>query len=112
MKEYKNLEQQLGIDTSKYRVVDRSLLERYNSNVTDKINPVSVLSETPVSATLNELSMVEVSAAEYNAIALEEAISEIADKVYAVKQYQDIRAVVKQLLDDDLIVINVNNFIK
>lgn len=112
MKEYKNLEQQLGIDTSKYRVVDRSLLERYNSNVTDKINPVSVLSETPVSATLNELSMVEVSAAEYNAIALEEAISEISDKVFAVKQYQDIRAVVKQLLDDDLIVINVNNFIK
>lgn len=112
MKEYRNLEQQLGIDTSKYRVVDRSLLKRYNSNVTDKINPVSVLSETLVSATLNELSMVEVSAAEYNAIALEEAISEIADKVYAVKQYQDIRAVVKQLLDDDLIVINVNNFIK
>lgn len=112
MKEYKNLEQQLGIDTSKYRVVDRSLLERYNSNVTDKINPVSVLSETPVSATLSELSMVEVSAAEYNAIALEEAISEISDKVFAVKQYQDIRAVVKQLLDDDLIVINVNNFIK
>ena len=112
MKEYKNLEQQLGIDTSKYRVVDRSLLDRYNSNVTDKINPVSVLSETPVSATLSELSMVEVSAAEFNAIALEEAISEISDKVFAVKQYQDIRAVVKQLLDDDLIVINVNNFIK
>ena len=112
MKEYKNLEQQLGIDTSKYRVVDRSLLDRYNSNVTDKINPVSVLSETPVSATLSELSMVEVSAAEYNAIALEEAISEISDKVFAVKQYQDIRAVVKQLLDDDLIAINVDNFIK
>lgn len=54
MKEYKNLEQQLGIDTSKYRVVDRPLLERYNSNVADKINPVSVLSETLVSATLSE----------------------------------------------------------
>lgn len=112
MKEYKNLEQQLGIDTSKYRVVDRSLLDRYNSNVADKINPVSVLSETPVSATLSELSMVEVSAAEYNAIALEEAISEISDKVFAVKQYQDIRAVIKDMHDNGLIVINVNNFIK
>ena len=112
MKEYKNLEQQLGIDTSKYRVVDRSLLDRYNSNVTDKINPVSVLSETPVSATLSELSMVEVSAAEYNAIALEEAISEISDKVYAAKIYQDIRTVIKDMHDNGLIVINVDNFIK
>lgn len=104
MKEYKNLEQQLGIDTSKYRVIDRSLLERYNSNVTDKINPVS--------ATLSELSMVEVSAAEYNAIALDEAISEIADKVHAAKMYQDIRAVIKDMHDNGLIVINAENFIK
>ena len=112
MKEFKNLEQQLGIDTSKCRIVEKALLERYNSHVTDKINPVSVLSETPVSATLSELSMVEVSAAEYNAIALDEAISEIADKVYAAKMYQDIRVVIKDMHDNGLIVINVDNFIK
>lgn len=112
MKEYKNLEQQLGIDTSKCRIVEKALLERYNSNSQVKIDPVTVLSETPVSATLGELSMVEVSAAEYNAIALEEAISEIADKVHAAKMYQDIRAVIKDMHDNGLIVINAENFIK
>lgn len=112
MKEYKNLEQQLGIDTSKYRVVDRPLLERYNSNVADKINPVSVLSETLVSATLSELSLVEVTASEFDTIALDEAVSEIADKVFAAKTYQDIRTVIKEMHDNGLIVINVENFIK
>lgn len=32
MKVYKNLEQQLGIDTSQVRIIEKSLLERYNTH--------------------------------------------------------------------------------
>ncbi|MCF2592886.1 hypothetical protein I6E11_03515 [Bacteroides caecigallinarum] len=107
MKEYKNLEQQLGIDTSKYRIVEKSLLDRYNTTSPDKINPVSFLSETPVSATLVELSLIEVTVDEYNTLSLDEAISSLANKAFVAREYQEIRKVIKEMHDNGSIVITL-----
>lgn len=112
MKEYKNLERQLGIDTSQVRIVEKSLLERYNSQSTEKITPVSTLDETPVSATLGELSLVEVTEEKFEEVLLNEAISEIADKVFPVKTYEGIRDIIKSLNESGYITINANNFLK
>lgn len=112
MKEYKNLEQQLGIDTSQVRIVEKSLLERYNSQSTEKITPVSTLDETPVSATLGELSLIEVTEEQFQEVLLSEAISEIADKVFPVQTYEGIRDIIKSLNESGYITINANNFLK
>lgn len=112
MKEYKNLEQQLGIDTSQKRIVEKSLLERYNTLAEEKINLVSTLEETTLSATLNELSMVEITEEEFQEVLLSESISEIADKVFPVKTYEGIRDVIKELHDSGYITINSDKFLK
>lgn len=112
MKEYKNLEQQLGIDTSQKRIVEKSLLERYNTQSAEKISPVSTLEETPVSATLGELSLIEVTEEQFQEILLSESISEISDKVFPVKTYEGIRDVIKELNDSGYITINSNKFLK
>ena len=112
MKEYKNLERQLGIDTSQVRIVEKSLLERYNTQSTGKINPVSTLDETPVSATLGELSLIEVTEEQFQEVLLSEAISEIADKVFPVQTYEGIRDIIKSLNESGYITINANNFLK
>lgn len=112
MKEYKNLERQLGIDTSQVRIVDKSLLERYNTQSTGKINPVSTLDETPVSATLGELSLIEVTEEQFQEVLLSEAISEIADKVFPVQTYEGIRDIIKSLNESGYITINANKFLK
>lgn len=112
MKEYKNLEQQLGIDTRQVRIVEKSLLERYNSQSTEKITPVSTLDETPVSATLGELSLIEVTEEQFQEVLLSEAISEIADKVFPVQTYEGIRDIIKSLNESGYITINANNFLK
>lgn len=110
MKEYKNLEQQLGIDTSQVRIIEKSLLERYNTLSDEKIT--STLDETPVSATLGELSLVEVTEEKFEEVLLNEAISEIADKVFPVKTYEGIRDVIKSLNDSGHIKINSSKFLK
>lgn len=110
MKEYKNLEQQLGIDTSQVRIIEKSLLERYNTLSDEKIT--STLDETPVSATLGELSLVEVTEEKFEEVLLNEAISEIADKVFPVKTYEGIRDVIKSLNDSGHIKINSDKFLK
>lgn len=110
MKEYKNLEQQLGIDTSQVRIIEKSLLERYNTLSDEKIT--STLDETPVSATLGELSLVEVTEEKFQEVLLNEAISEIADKVFPVKTYEGIRDVIKSLNDSGHIKINSSKFLK
>lgn len=110
MKEYKNLERQLGIDTSQVRIVEKSLLERYNTLSDEKIT--STLDETPVSATLGELSLVEVTEEKFEEVLLNEAISEIADKVFPVKTYEGIRYVIKSLNDSGHIKINSSKFLK
>lgn len=112
MKEYKNLEQQLGIDTSQVRIVEKSLLERYNTQSTEKITPVSTLDETPVSATLGELSLIEVTEEQFQEVLLSEAISEIADKVFPVQTYEGIRDIIKSLNESGYITINANKFLK
>ena len=112
MKEYKNLEQQLGIDTSQVRIIEKSLLERYNSQSTEKITPVSTLDETPVSATLGELSLIEVTEEQFQEVLLSEAISDIADKVFPVQTYEGIRDIIKSLNESGYITINANNFLK
>lgn len=112
MKVYKNLEQQLGIDTSQVRIVEKSLLERYNSQSTEKITPVSTLDETPVSATLGELSLIEVTEEQFQEVLLSEAISEIADKVFPVQTYEGIRDIIKHLNESGYITINANKFLK
>lgn len=112
MKEYKNLELQLGIDTSQVRIVEKSLLERYNSQSTEKITPVSTLDETPVSATLGELSLIEVTEEQFQEVLLSEAISDIADKVFPVQTYEGIRDIIKSLNESGYITINANNFLK
>lgn len=112
MKEYKNLELQLGIDTRQVRIVEKSLLERYNTQSTGKINPVSNLDETPVSATLGELSLVEITEDQFQDVLLNEAVSEIADKVFPVKTYEGIRDVIKSLNDSGHIKINSSKFLK
>lgn len=112
MKEYKNLEQQLGIDTSQVRIVEKSLLERYNTQSTEKITPVSTLDETPVSATLGELSLIEVTEEQFQEVLLSEAISDIADKVFPVQTYEGIRDIIKSLNESGYITINANNFLK
>ena len=112
MKEYKNLEQQLGIDTSQVRIIEKSLLERYNSQSTEKITPVSTLDETPVSATLGELSLIEVTEEQFQEVLLSEAISEIADKVFPVQTYEGIRDIIKSLNESGYVTINANNFLK
>lgn len=112
MKAYKNLEQQLWIDTSKSRIVEKSLLERYNTTSEEKINPVSTLEETTLSATLGELSMVEITEEQFEKVLLSESISEIADKVFPVKTYECIRDVIKELHDSGCITINSNKFLK
>ena len=110
MKEYKNLEQQLRIDTSQVRIIEKSLLERYNTLSDEKIT--STLDETPVSATLGELSLVEVTEEKFQEVLLNEAISEIADKVFPVKTYEGIRDVIKSLNDSGHIKINSSKFLK
>lgn len=110
MKEYKNLELQLGIDTSQVRIIEKSLLERYNTLSDEKIT--STLDETPVSATLGELSLVEVTEEKFEEVLLNEAISEIADKVFPVKTYEGIRDVIKSLNDSGHIKINSDKFLK
>lgn len=110
MKAYKNLEQQLGIDTSQVRIIEKSLLERYNTLSDEKIT--STLDETPVSATLGELSLVEVTEEKFEEVLLNEAISEIADKVFPVKTYEGIRDVIKSLNDSGHIKINSSKFLK
>lgn len=112
MKEYKNLEQQLGIDTSQVRIIEKSLLERYNSQSTEKITPASTLDETPVSATLGELSLIEVTEEQFQEVLLSEAISDIADKVFPVQTYEGIRDIIKSLNESGYITINANNFLK
>ncbi len=112
MKEYKNLEQQLGIDTRQVRIMEKSLLERYNSQSTEKITPVSTLDETPVSATLGELSLIEVTEEQFQEVLLSEAISEIADKVFPVQTYEGIRDIIKSLNESGYITINANKFLK
>lgn len=112
MKEYKNLELQLGIDTRQVRIVEKSLLERYNSQSTEKITPVSTLDETPVSATLGELSLIEVTEEQFQEVLLSEAISDIADKVFPVQTYEGIRDIIKSLNESGYITINANNFLK
>lgn len=112
MKEYKNLEQQLGIDTSQVRIIEKSLLERYNTQSTEKITPVSTLDETPVSATLGELSLIEVTEEQFQEVLLSEAISDIADKVFPVQTYEGIRDIIKSLNESGYITINANNFLK
>lgn len=112
MKEYKNLELQLGIDTSQVRIIEKSLLERYNSQSTEKITPVSTLDETPVSATLGELSLIEVTEEQFQEVLLSEAISDIADKVFPVQTYEGIRDIIKSLNESGYITINANNFLK
>lgn len=112
MKEYKNLELQLGIDTRQVRIVEKSLLERYNSQSTEKITPVSTLDETPVSATLGELSLIEVTEEQFQEVLLSEAISEIADKVFPVQTYEGIRDIIKSLNESGYITINANKFLK
>lgn len=112
MKVYKNLEQQLGIDTSQVRIIEKSLLERYNTQSSEKITPVSTLYETSVSATLGELSLVEVTEEKFQEVLLNEAISEIADKVFPVKTYEGIRDVIKSLNDSGHIKINSSKFLK
>lgn len=112
MKEYKNLELQLGIDTRQVRIVEKSLLERYNSQSTEKITPVSTLDETPVSATLGELSLIEVTEEQFQEVLLSEAISEIADKVFPVQTYEGVRDIIKSLNESGYITINANNFLK
>ena len=97
---------ELGIDTSQVRIIEKSLLERYNSQSTEKITPVSTLDETPVSATLGELSLIEVTEEQFQEVLLSEAISEIADKVFPVKTYEGIRDVIKSLNDSGHIKIN------
>lgn len=112
MKEYKNLELQLGIDTSQVRIIEKSLLERYNSQSTEKITPVSTLDETPVSATLGELSLIEVTEEQFQEVLLSEAISDIADKVFPVQTYEGIRDIIKSLNESGYITINANKFLK
>lgn len=112
MKAYKNLEQQLGIDTSQVRIIEKSLLERYNTQSTEKITPVSTLDETPVSATLGELSLIEVTEKQFQEVLLSEAISDIADKVFPVQTYEGIRDIIKSLNESGYITINANNFLK
>lgn len=112
MKVYKNLEQQLGIDTSQVRIIEKSLLERYNTQSTEKITPVSTLDETPVSATLGELSLIEVTEKQFQEVLLSEAISEIADKVFPVQTYEGIRDIIKSLNESGYITINANKFLK
>lgn len=112
MKVYKNLEQQLGIDTSQVRIVEKSLLERYNTQSTEKITPVSTLDETPVSATLGELSLIEVTEEQFQEVLLSEAISDIADKVFPVQTYEGIRDIIKSLNESGYITINANKFLK
>ena len=112
MKEYKNLEQQLGIDTSQVRIIEKSLLERYNSQSTEKITSVSTLDETPVSATLGELSLIEVTEKQFQEVLLSEAISDIADKVFPVQTYEGIRDIIKSLNESGYITINANKFLK
>ena len=112
MKEYKNLEQQLGIDTSQVRIIEKSLLERYNTQSTEKITPVSTLYETSVSATLGELSLIEVTEKQFQEVLLSEAISEIADKVFPVQTYEGIRDIIKSLNESGYITINANKFLK
>lgn len=112
MKEYKNLEQQLGIDTSQVRIIEKSLLERYNTQSTEKITPVSTLDETPVSATLGELSLIEVTEEQFQEVLLSEAISDIADKVFPVQTYEGIRDIIKSLNESGYITINANKFLK
>lgn len=112
MKEYKNLEQQLGIDTRQVRIIEKSLLERYNTQSTEKITPVSTLDETPVSATLGELSLIEVTEKQFQEVLLSEAISEIADKVFPVQTYEGIRDIIKSLNESGYITINANKFLK
>lgn len=111
MKEFKNLEQQLGIDTSQVRIIEKSLLERYNTQSTEKITPVS-LDETPVSATLGELSLVEITEDQFQDVLLNEAVSEIADKVFPVREYPNIRDVIRELHEDGFITINSDKFLK
>ncbi len=112
MKVYKNLEQQLGIDTSQVRIIEKTLLERYNSKSTEKITPVSTLDETPVSATLGELSLIEVTEEQFQEVLLSEAISDIADKVFPVQTYEGIRDIIKSLNESGYITINANKFLK
>lgn len=112
MKAYKNLEQQLGIDTSQVRIIEKSLLERYNTQSSEKITPVSTLYETSVSATLGELSLVEVTEEKFQEVLLNEAISEIADKVFPVQTYEGIRDIIKSLNESGYITINANKFLK
>lgn len=112
MKEYKNLELQLGIDTRQVRIVEKSLLERYNSQSTEKITPASTLDETPVSATLGELSLIEVTEEQFQEVLLSEAISDIADKVFPVQTYEGIRDIIKSLNESGYITINANKFLK
>lgn len=112
MKAYKNLEQQLGIDTSQVRIIEKSLLERYNTQSTEKITPVSTLDETPVSATLGELSLIEVTEKQFQEVLLSEAISDIADKVFPVQTYEGIMDIIKSLNESGYITINANNFLK
>lgn len=112
MKAYKNLEQQLGIDTSQVRIIEKSLLERYNTQSTEKITPVSTLDETPVSATLGELSLIEVTEKQFQEVLLSEAISDIADKVFPVQTYEGIRDIIKSMNESGYITINANNFLK
>lgn len=112
MKEYKNLELQLGIDTRQVRIIEKSLLERYNSKSTEKITPVSTLDETPVSATLGELSLIEVTEEQFQKVLLSEAISDIADKVFPVQTYEGIRDIIKSLNESGYITINSDKFLK
>ena len=112
MKEYKNLELQLGIDTSQVRIIEKSLLERYNTQSTEKITPVSTLDETPVSATLGELSLIEVTEEQFQEVLLSEAIYDIADKVFPVQTYEGIRDIIKSLNESGYITINANKFLK
>lgn len=112
MKEYKNLELQLGIDTRQVRIVEKSLLERYNTQSTEKITPVSTLDETPVSATLGELSLIEVTEEQFQEVLLSEAISDIADKVFPVQTYEGIRDIIKSLNESGYITINSDKFLK
>lgn len=112
MKEYKNLELQLGIDTRQVRIVEKSLLERYNSQSTEKITPASTLDETPVSATLGELSLIEVTEEQFQEVLLSEAISDIADKVFPVQTYEGIRDIIKSLNESGYITINSDKFLK
>lgn len=112
MKAYKNLEQQLGIDTSQVRIIEKSLLERYNTQSTEKITPVSTLDETPVSATLSELSLLEITENQFQNVLLNEAVSEIADKVFPIQEYSNIRDVIRELHDAGFITINSDKFLK